>query len=382
MINRSNYEEFFLLYADNELSSTDKKMVEAFLLQNPDLKEEFAMLQRSLLTPDPKIVFENKDILLKQIFTNSMINDSNYEEYFLLYTDNELDKAARNDVEAFASQKPGMLESLQIILQTKLIPDTGIKFEGKEILYKKEEDRRIILLPWLRMAAAAMVLFLAGYFFYHFRNNSLGTIVKSDPAKAEMVRPLTGNEPGKNKKEAIAVTSQSLTPLDQTGKMKKNQGGNQIMQNNKSVASDLQNQNKKVSANQINTDVDGSTVQIKPAIINKVFNRKEIVEVGNPKNESLGDKPLVNTTPNALVANSNAQAVAAADQHEGINYVEQAIQKENTPTAEEDFYVANISPKKSKLRGLFRKVSRVFDKTTNADSDNRHGVSIGVFRSL
>src|ERR1700721_1753206 len=142
MINRTNYEEFFLLYADNELSSADKKMVESFLLQNPDLREEFLMLERSLLIPDPKIVFENKDVLLKQIFTNSMINDSNYEEYFLLYADNELDKAARKDVEAFASQHPAMLESLQILLQTKLAPDTEIKFENKEILYKKEEKER------------------------------------------------------------------------------------------------------------------------------------------------------------------------------------------------------------------------------------------------
>jgi hypothetical protein len=43
-INRHNYEEYFILYMDNELDSDDRRMVEAFVLQHPDLKEELDIL--------------------------------------------------------------------------------------------------------------------------------------------------------------------------------------------------------------------------------------------------------------------------------------------------------------------------------------------------
>ena len=37
-ITRYNYETYFFLYADNELSEQEKKLVEAFAEQHPDLK--------------------------------------------------------------------------------------------------------------------------------------------------------------------------------------------------------------------------------------------------------------------------------------------------------------------------------------------------------
>jgi anti-sigma factor RsiW len=38
-IDRHNYEEYFILYMDNELSSDDRGQVEEFIQKNPDLKE-------------------------------------------------------------------------------------------------------------------------------------------------------------------------------------------------------------------------------------------------------------------------------------------------------------------------------------------------------
>ena len=51
-INRNNYEYFFLLYIDNELSVAEKNMVDVFLQQNTDLQPEFDALQNTLLQPD------------------------------------------------------------------------------------------------------------------------------------------------------------------------------------------------------------------------------------------------------------------------------------------------------------------------------------------
>ena len=64
-INRNNYEEYFLLYIDNELSVAEKNMVEAFVAANADLGEELVMLQQSIVKPDT-VAFPGKEKLIKR----------------------------------------------------------------------------------------------------------------------------------------------------------------------------------------------------------------------------------------------------------------------------------------------------------------------------
>jgi hypothetical protein len=65
-INRQTYEEFFLLYADGELSAAEKKSVEEFVKENPDLADEFNLILETVLQPDESVFFENKELLLKE----------------------------------------------------------------------------------------------------------------------------------------------------------------------------------------------------------------------------------------------------------------------------------------------------------------------------
>ena len=64
-INRQSYEEYFLLYADGELNESEKKAVEEFIDQNPDLAGELSIIQETVFKPDGSIVFENKELLFK-----------------------------------------------------------------------------------------------------------------------------------------------------------------------------------------------------------------------------------------------------------------------------------------------------------------------------
>ncbi len=50
-ITRQNYEEWLLLYVDNELSLAERIVVDDFLAANPDLQQELEMLQQSTFQP-------------------------------------------------------------------------------------------------------------------------------------------------------------------------------------------------------------------------------------------------------------------------------------------------------------------------------------------
>lgn len=64
-ISTHNYEEFFLLYIDRELSQADSDKVEKFVLQHPQLQDEFTLLKQTVLQPEA-ITFGDKSSLYRQ----------------------------------------------------------------------------------------------------------------------------------------------------------------------------------------------------------------------------------------------------------------------------------------------------------------------------
>lgn len=144
-INRNNYEEYFLLYADKELSADEKSMVEMFVKQNPDLEEEFIMLQQSVIKPDNTITLEDKSSLFR---TGEFISKDNYEEKFLLYADNELSLDEIEETEKFILSNPSLQNEFTLLQKVVYQPDMSIAFPDKSLLYKKEKDGKIIPFRW------------------------------------------------------------------------------------------------------------------------------------------------------------------------------------------------------------------------------------------
>jgi predicted regulator of amino acid metabolism with ACT domain len=64
-INNSNYESFFLLYIDNELTAIEKQGVDAFLRENPALVGEFEQIKQTKLQPEA-ITYMQKHVLYRQ----------------------------------------------------------------------------------------------------------------------------------------------------------------------------------------------------------------------------------------------------------------------------------------------------------------------------
>jgi hypothetical protein len=155
-INRDNYEEYFLLYADNELSQEEKTVVEDFVKQNPELEEEFLMIKLSVSKPDENCVLKDKSFLLKE--PTDFINLSNYPEIFVLYNDDELTVNERKETEGFLSANPSIKNEFELLQRTKLVADNRLVFPNKKLLYKKENNGRVISIVWWKALAAATVV--------------------------------------------------------------------------------------------------------------------------------------------------------------------------------------------------------------------------------
>jgi len=154
-INRYNYEEFFILYMDNELDAEGRREVENFVQQNADLKAELDILMQSKLIPDADISFVDKGSLLR--FDNVSIGLANYEEWLTSYIDNELTEDERKSVEEFVAHHPAAQKELNLLRQAKLEPER-IVFPHKESLYRTTEKARVISIRWTRIAVAAVLL--------------------------------------------------------------------------------------------------------------------------------------------------------------------------------------------------------------------------------
>ena len=83
-INLDNYESFFLLHVDNELSAMQRKELDEFLRSYPYLQAELDQLKETVL-PVQESSFNFKDNLLKPVISEKLL-----QENMLLHLDNEL----------------------------------------------------------------------------------------------------------------------------------------------------------------------------------------------------------------------------------------------------------------------------------------------------
>jgi len=371
-VSRNNYEEFFLLYVDNELSFSGKKAVEQFLEDNPDLREEFNALLDSKLSPDNHIIFDHKQSLLK--FTEDLpgINLTNYESYFLLYTDNELNAAERKAVEQFAAQNPALGSELSLFMQARMEPDQEVVFEQKGLLYRHEKARRILVLPWMRWAAAALVLLLAGLVVLYTRTNSG---VRPSLAKNQAFK--NQNKADSKKNNQPAVTPPSAQPLHYSEDRSGKGGGVQPLTRpgdqyaNIDRSSDNQRSVEKEISDGTSNRKDDSPERGRMLLASIAPVIQESGKSFQPGQMDQVNHPLAGGSEKVIV-----QDVPAGGPE--VNpYAKQASISELLPNNEDGIKIMAFSAKKNTMRGLLRKVTRVFDKTTNVDNDSKQGVLIG-----
>jgi anti-sigma factor RsiW len=137
----NNYEQYFLLYADGELSAAEEQAVMEFVQKNPQLAGELEMMQELRLPVEP-LVFPGKDLLFRN--ATAEISVENYESYFLLYVDNELSGPERMQVETFVLQHPRLQEEFLVLKQAQLQPEEMV-FADKACCTAKKKRKGLYI---------------------------------------------------------------------------------------------------------------------------------------------------------------------------------------------------------------------------------------------
>jgi len=368
IITRDNYEEYFVMYIDDELNGAARKAVEEFVQQNPDLEEELVMLQQSVLRPDKQIVFEQKESLLKNTTAQGLVNSDNYEEYFVLYGDDELTNEEKDQVEQFVYKHPEYQEDFELIQQVKLVPDNAVSFPDKAYLFRTEEDdNKLVAFPWWHISAAAIALLVLGTFgWYVYINNH--------PKAGNEVAVTTVQPAKENTQQKSTVKNDMSTPKTaETNNLTTTKPGESIVKTQNEVA---------VTGNP-------KRVQQKSVYVNdKNISTSRNIQVAQNV-EQANNEPMKKQDDKIITARPVEMAVVRSYATPAVN--SNIIQKQSTqiipvattaaavlPEVESNnqtgTYVLS-SPNKTPLRGFFRKVSRVVDRVTSAD-ENSKGVRI------
>jgi len=355
-ITRNNYEEYFILYMDNELTQEERGVVEAFVQLHPDLKEELELLQQFKLTPDTDIVFAGKAELLKGQKA-SIVNLSNYEEYLLLYTDNELNPEQKAAVEQFAAENLAVQKELDLLRFTRLQPES-IEFPDKASLYRSEEKVRALPVRWWRAAAAILILGLGLTTLWYTNNKPATDSVAIEKTKDGIKSPA----PLVNTKEETGVAALQGNDSPEAGADTATQQAvaeNGIKTNTNQVQRDQTPANKNILKD--------------PAPVNN-----NALATQQPNDKPSNNLPQPAYNPYVLKPND---AIAYTPAPEKNNSPEKTLTNPvvtNPDPAPSDITNASFKEenggKKNKLRGFFRKVTRTFEKRTNidpTDQDNR-----------
>jgi anti-sigma factor RsiW len=372
-VTRENYEAFFVMYVDNELSASQRKAVEYFVQQNPDLEEELVMLQQSVLRPNEHIVFDHKERLLKNTAAQGTVNESNYEVYFVLYGDDELPAEEKTLVEQFVVKHPQYQQEFELIQQARLVPDNTITCPDKTYLFRTEEDdNRIVAFPWWRFSAAAIAILVIGSVGWYVATHNPQTPATGTVAKAN-IKEQKGNAtttvaatPGRNTTAVAAAGNNRPAPATKAT-------ANAVIHTGAADNNDRAVQQTAVAIN--NKKNISKHSNIIPAVNVQPTNEPVVIPDANKNETAFTAKPVqvapVNTYAPPAVNNAPVAKTISSQVTQTVATLA-AVETNNEYASNTSVNNSNKTP----LRGLLRRVSRAVDKVTNPEENGKPGLRI------
>jgi len=385
-INRHNYEEFFLLYVDNELSAAERNVVELFVQQNPDLGKELNLLQQAIVHDD-EIIFDDKQSLLKD-------GSLALQEKLLLFADDELPLEEKSAMFTLLATDSAAAAEWNILQKTKLQADESIIFEDKQSLYRTEGGR-VIGIKWWRVAAAAVLLGFGIWLGLNlFRSNkttggteteSIASGKKDQPQQnPSVVNPTQVLPVNKDSADAIVNTN---SPDKERNLPEKNNLVNGNDKNNTPVKDKLVKQNNVSVKDNDNNVVKEDVKNKKPSnnlpkpnleILNNPKSNNNDVVIVQPKTP---DNKLQNPADikNDVAVVNKENKIEAVKKPTDINestaknsIAKNAVYNESDEINSDTriLYMDEDKVKRTKIGGLFRRLKRVVERTTNIKTGN------------
>lgn len=372
-INRHNYETFFLLYVDNELSAEEKKAVEKFVLDNLDLKPELDSLLQTTLTSE-SIRFNARN----QLYKNE-VEQAVQMEQLLLHLDEELDSIAAEKINISIATDSSVQNEWNILQQTRLDANDKIVFKNKEILFHHTPGR-VITIRFRRIAIAAAIL--AACFF-----NGMSLLKKGrhheDIATVKKIKPVEEKQP---------VSNQG-TNRNTVDSLQKNDHENIAFVKDKEQNNLIANPVKLENTTELQKETGSKDHLVK--VVNNISRNTPLENINNEKsNESNASlvinknkKVYINTVPvelaNKFVKEKISAPATPVIDYNSIpakpdSYALSALNEESAPGNNNMIlYLNEEDIARSKIGGLFRRVKRTIERNTNIKTGN--GVKIGGF---
>jgi len=353
MIHLGNYEEFFILYMDGELSEEQMTAVDQFLVQHPDLQTEFEMLLSTKL-PEENFSFDTSSL------TADAMKMETASERLLLFIDNELPATEVSKLQAEMKSNKELAAQAELLQKTRLDASETIVFPDKASLYRKEENRRAIIAPWMRMAAAAAVILAigGGYFLSQGGKERAGdapsVAVQTGTKKTNSVDT---NLPGAGQK---TQQDQSVQPVEM------NTPAENAMATTTTVPATV----KKGSS--ATTAEPRKFAPLKDQDISEP-DQQQIAQVSTPRVERTnaieGVSPsTASVDPRSEILNNNPVTSSSSSRFTNVAAVQQGGPNA-TPAITGDV-ASNNNNNKGSVKGFLRKATRLIEKKTGIDPTN------------
>jgi hypothetical protein len=215
-INQHNYEHYFLMHIDNELSGEEMAAVNDFIMQHPNYVNKLEALQQLKISPDT-FIYENKFSLYKL---------SEQDEQCITYLENEMTNEEKASFESEISTDIYLQTNVKQWQATFITPPTTIEIDPnfKNSLYKKSAQIKplwatVTFKRWASVAAILVVVI--GYNLFNAKNKQAALSftnnngVKTELNKAAVIERANGTDINATKKSIAfnKIRKETLLPI-------------------------------------------------------------------------------------------------------------------------------------------------------------------------
>jgi hypothetical protein len=270
------------------------------------------------------------------------INTTNYEEYFLLYIDNEL--SAEQKLAVVNEENPSYQKEFELLKQTVLAPEP-IEYEDKILLYRLEEMEASLPTTFKQSLYRNEAKVVEGYFNIK--------LIRGIAAVAAIVLCIVGYNliptTGKQNNQTELANNKRL-PINNT----ENNIGVSSNQDQKLVAQNEVSQSKQVS----NESIQSNSSSLAIAKSNYTQQAGIIQSIPSTANHFTANENETHTATivNNSVAITSVNEKIVSNETNVVAEAKEEFENINTDNPDRTIYIANMEIDGDKLRGFTRRI--------------------------